>query len=134
MSRVVMKILIIITVIIVSLIFGAVGAWAGLVLTASNGTIRDRIAMTILCPTAESFERKDFSGGTVGHGSSAKGSKVFEYTCKYADGRQEIIYNDRAVLTAFAGGTVGGAIGGILMAIILSVGVILFIRKANQKT
>lgn len=125
-----MKILIAVGVLILAIIFGAIGAWAGLTITAINDTLRDKISMTILCPNAVNIERKEFSGGTIGYGSSAKGSKVYEFTCHYANGSKEVIPNDKAMLTAFAGGGILGAIIGVIIA--MSFGVLLYILVRNS--
>lgn len=125
-----MKILIAVLTLILAIIFGAIGVWAGLTFTAINDTLRDKISMTILCTNAVNIERKEFSGGTVGYGSSAKGSKVYEFTCHYADGSKEIIPNDKAMLTAFAGGGILGAIIGVIIAIIFGILLFILIRKS----
>jgi ABC-type antimicrobial peptide transport system permease subunit len=124
------KILIAVLFLIVAIIFGAIGAWFGLVITATNYTLRDKISMTILCTNAVNIERKEFSGGTIGYGSSAKGSKVYEFTCHYADGTKEVIPNDKAMLTAFAGGTIIGIIIGVIIAIIFGALLLILIRKS----
>jgi hypothetical protein len=124
------KILIAVLFLIVATIFGAIGAWAGLTITAINDTLRDKISMTVLCTNAVNVERKQFSGGTTGYGSKQMNTKVYEFTCHYADGSKEIIPNDKAMLTAFAGGTIIGIIISVTIAIIFGILLFILIRKS----
>ncbi len=128
-----MKVLFVIGVLIVAIIFGAIGVWFGLTITAINDTLRDKISMTVLCPNAVNIERKKFSGGTVGYGSNSRNTSVYEFTCHYADGSKEVIQNDKAMLTAFAGGGILGAIIGVIIAIIFAIFIFIVIKKATKK-
>lgn len=124
------KILSLVFTIILALIFGAIGVWAGLTFTAINDTLRDKISMTVLCTNAVNIERKQFAGGTVGYGSNSRNTHIYEFTCHYADGSKEVIPNDKAMLTAFAGGGILGAIIGVIIAIIF--GILLFILVSKS--
>lgn len=101
------------------LFLGVIGAFCGLTITAASGTVRDALAMKTLCRGAVKTERRSFSGGIVGYGTSAKGSKVYEYTCTFADGKREVIGYDRAALTAFGVGTGIGVLSGWIFAGVL---------------
>jgi ABC-type antimicrobial peptide transport system permease subunit len=125
------KILIGVLILIVAIIFGAIGAWVGLTMTAINPTLRDKISMTVLCTNAVNIERKSSSGGTTGYGSNQRNTTVYEFTCHYADGSQEIIPNDKAMLTAFTGGTIIGTIIGIAIAFISAIFILIVITRAK---
>ena len=114
---------------VLMLVFGGVGAFFGLTLTAASGTVRDTLAMKTLCAGAVQTQRRGFSGGVVGYGTSAKGSRVYEYTCTFADGRRETIGYDRAALTAFGVGTGLGMLGGWLGAGVLWTLMAVLLRK-----
>ena len=128
------KVLIVVLILIAAIIFGAVGAWAGLTITATTPTLRDKISMTILCPNAVTIERKSSSGGTTGYGSKQTNTTVYEFTCHYADGSKEVVPNDKAMLTAFTGGTIIGAIisGAIPIIFALIVMIVMFIKKKRK--
>lgn len=128
------KILITVLILIATIIFGAIGAWAGLTITATTPALRDKISMTILCPNAVNIERKSSSGGTTGYGSKQTNTTVYEFTCHNADGSKEVIPNDKAMLTAFTGGTIIGAIiGGVIPIVFaLIIVIVMFIKKKRK--